>query len=76
MLATFLFLLVTRPVGHIILKYTIHEFHVAKSMRGVYVTVVGGWGSGDLPRENFIILEVRGFNFNSLLDNWLYNHKE
>ena len=36
----------------------------------------GGGGSGVLPRENFIILEVRGFNFNSLLDNWFYNRKE
>ena len=36
----------------------------------------GGGGSGDLPQENFIFVEVHVCDFNVLLDHWFYNHKE
>ena len=51
-----------------------HVCQVAKGMRwGILIVkrVVR-----DLPRENFIILEVHVCDFNVLLDHWLYNHKE
>ena len=59
----------------------IHECQVSKGMRcGMLIVArggVGGGGSGDLLRENFIILEVHGCDFNAILDhNWFYNHKE
>ena len=33
-------------------------------------------GSGDLPQENFIFLEVHVCDLNVLLDHWFYNHNE
>ena len=47
-----------------------HECQVAKGMRwGILIVKRGGGGggrSGDLPRENFIILEVHVCDFNVL----------
>ena len=44
----------------------IHECQIAKGMRCGMLIVERG--SGDLPRENFIILEVHGCDFNALLE--------
>ena len=44
---------------------------MGKSIRGVCFLSLGG-GSGDLPRENFTILEVHKCNLNTILDHLSY----
>ena len=67
-----LFLLVTRPVGHKMLKYFMsdHECQVTKGMRWGMLIVKRGV-RGPSPRKFYNVCDL-----NVLLDHWFYIHKE